>query len=255
VKASGGMAITPTGEALRIRVEEHIEALEDAIKYFSGGGVPFTVNVMPWLASSWLMPRLHRFTHQHPEAVIRIETSSGLSDLKNGETAAALRFGEGKWHHVNAEWLFNEWVAPVAHPNLIERLHLEADKPERWPLLADPDDLWPLWFSYRQKIQGSLERQTLNTFSGVNLQDADTLAEAAYTGLGVILGRFTQVAPLLREHKLDMLTTGWMQVPKSHYLVRAAGREPHPLFDSFRQWLHEEIQSDRQGITSSYLME
>ncbi len=240
---SQGVWLTPQGEALYSRVERHMVAIEEALHEMSDDHRPFTISVMPWLASSWLMPRLHRFTQAHPEAVIRVETSSALADLKSGEVSAALRFGQGEWPDTYADHLFDEWVAPVAHPALIERLELKVDRPDQWPLLNDPDDWWPLWFSQHRQTHGSMAAARPSALTGVNLQDANTLAEAACTGWGVILGRSTQVHSLLEEKKLQLLSDRWIKAPRSHYLVRASEREVSPLFNAFQQWLHAELQT------------
>lgn len=243
IRHSQGVLLTAAGEALYSLVERHMAAIEEALYEVSDDHCPFTISVMPWFASSWLMPRLHRFTHAHPEAVIRVETSSALVDLKSGEVSAALRFGKGEWPGTQAEHLFDEWIAPMAHPELIERLELQTDRPNQWPLLHDPDDWWPLWFSHYRQRHGPMGAANPTMLTGVNLQDANTLSEAACTGWGVVLGRSTQVHSLIEEKKLQLLSDQWIKAPRSHYLVRASGRDTTPLYDAFQQWLHAEAPS------------
>jgi LysR family glycine cleavage system transcriptional activator len=96
-----------------------------------------------------------------------------------------------------------------------------------------------------------LNEVSLNMLPSLDLLDANTLAEAACSGLGVILGRFTQVAPLLREKKLCLLSENWVKAPRSHYLVRLEKRDPHPVFEIFRQWLHEEVRADDANVSAS----
>ncbi|MEO1853042.1 LysR substrate-binding domain-containing protein [Chromohalobacter sp.] len=238
-----GMALTGEGQRFKDRISDPIEAIEMALHPETGQEGPLTVSVMPWFASSWLMPRLKRFQLRCPDARIRIETSSQLSDLAHGHVTAALRFGRGDWPEIEVEPLFDEWVIPVASPDVVEQMGLNAQDPARWPRLPDPDNLWSSWFG--DEVMGEAMR------SGIELHDTSSLTEAAVNGMGVVLGRYTHVAPWLERGDLVTLASQWIRMPKRHYLVRSRHRPMHSCFPHFRRWLHDEVQRDRAGAAMS----
>ncbi len=78
-------------------------------------------------------------------------SSSALVDFdREPGIDAALRSGRGRWPGLIVEHLFDETLAPVASPALIERMGGPPETPAalaRWPLLGDPGHQWQDWFA------------------------------------------------------------------------------------------------------------
>ena len=153
VRSARGVQLTGDGRQLFERVAGHFDALEQALQPFAARHDDvLTLSVTPSMASAWLVPRLAGFLAAHPQVEINLQSESAMVDFQR-DTAidAALRIGQGAWPGVTAEHLFDEWVAPVASPALVERMGgLPAPEAlHRWPLLGDPDrdDLWNVWFA------------------------------------------------------------------------------------------------------------
>src|ERR1700740_410063 len=90
-----------------------------------------TISTLASPAAKWLLPRLSAFQEAHPGIDVRITTSTGLVDFKNGDVDAAIRYGRGHCPGARAEWLMADELFPVCSPALVK-----ADKP-----LSCPQDL------------------------------------------------------------------------------------------------------------------
>src|SRR6266403_1080676 len=87
-----------------------------------------TISTLASLAAKWLLPRLSAFQEAHPGIDVRITTSTGLVDFKNGDVDAAIRYGRGHWPGLRADWLMADEMFPVCSPAL-----LQAAKPLKCP--------------------------------------------------------------------------------------------------------------------------
>ena len=237
VRSARGVQLTGDGRQLFERVAGHFDALEQALQPFAARHDDvLTLSVTPSMASAWLVPRLAGFLAAHPQVEINLQSESAMVDFQR-DTAidAALRIGQGAWPGVTAEHLFDEWVAPVASPALVERMGgLPAPEAlHRWPLLGDPDrdDLWNVWFA---RFGGSAPTRFVASFD-----DSEALHRGAAAGVGVALGKLTRVRLLLESGQLLLLTPHQrLQTDYAHYLVFPPRSADHLGLQAFRQWLH-----------------
>jgi LysR family glycine cleavage system transcriptional activator len=78
---------------------------------------------MPRVASAWLVPRLPSFVAAHPDIELNIQSSTDLVDFERDVGIdVAIRFGRGQWPGTEAVHLFDEWIKPVAAPQLAKKL-------------------------------------------------------------------------------------------------------------------------------------
>jgi LysR family transcriptional regulator, glycine cleavage system transcriptional activator len=237
VRSARGVQLTGDGRQLFERVAGHFDALEQALQPFAARHDDvLTLSVTPSMASAWLVPRLAGFLAAHPQVEINLQSESAMVDFqRDGAIDAALRIGQGKWPGVAAEHLFDEWVAPVASPALVERMGglPEAEDLHRWPLLGDPDrdDLWNDWFA---RFGGVAPNRFVASFD-----DSEALHRGAAAGVGVALGKLTRVRLLLESGQLLLLTPHQrLQTDYAHYLVYPPRSAEHLGLQAFRQWLH-----------------
>lgn len=126
-----------------------------------------TIDVLPSVASFWLMPRLADFTRQHPDVQTRIITSILPVDFASGGPDVAIRVGPlpgrryaarqprielqmvSDWQGVLADYLFEDALVPVCAPDLLRGRVVErpADLLDL-PLIhtTSRPNAWPDWF-------------------------------------------------------------------------------------------------------------
>lgn len=201
-----------------------------------------TVSTLASLAAKWLLPRLATFQESHPGIDVRITTSPGLVDFRNGDVDAAIRYGRGHWPGTRAEWLTADELFPVCSPAL-----LESDKPLRCPedlvhhtLLHSSggyDDDWRLWLT-AAGLPSNISKQPGLTFDLILL----TL-QAAIDGSGVAMGRTSYVEADIAKGRLVVPFKVTLPADAGFYLVSPEAKADPPKLGAFRQWLKASVQN------------
>ena len=229
-----GVVPTPQGQRLYDAVAAPIEAIEHALRRLGARtGNALTLSLIPSMGTAWLVPRLPEFLARHPELGLSLQSSTHVVDFEREPVDAALRLGSGQWPGVAAEFLFDEWITPVASPDFIAR----HGKPSlaaisTLPLLGDPGERWHDWFA---AYGGSAPARYVASFD-----DTETLHQAAAQGLGIALARQTLAQPLIDSGRLVPLTRKRLKAEFAHYLVYPERSLQHPGFQTLRGWLLEQ---------------
>jgi len=228
-----GLVLTDAGERLFNAVAPHYDAIARALRVEGErADQTLTLSAMPTVASSWLVPRLGDFVRAHLDIEINLMTTTDLVDFEREAIDAALRYGPGGWPRVHAEHLFDEWVLPVASPELVARFSAaELGKLGKLPLLRDPGDRWSQWF---ERFGGTPPRRYVASFD-----TSETLHRAAVEGVGVALGRITMARPFLESGLLVALGRERLPSEYAHYLVYPERSAGHPAFLAFRAWVRD----------------
>jgi len=204
------------------------------------------VSLAPSLAAKWLMPRLERFTTQHPAIDIRLDTTTRLVDFAREEVDLAVRFGAGRWPGLAVERLMDEEVFPVCSPKL-----LHSGKPLRTPtdlaqhtLIHDASmpaqSAFPQWSVWLEAagVPGVQTRRGLQV-------DASMLAiQAAIDGHGVALGRSVLVADDLATGRLVKPLPSSLRLRFSYYIVHPSRLTAAHAVEAFKAWLRSEAKID-----------
>jgi LysR family transcriptional regulator, glycine cleavage system transcriptional activator len=241
-----GVRPTPDGERLLERIAPHLDALEHALRPFSPRrDEVLTISLMASMASAWLVPRLGGFLAEHPQLEVNLLSSSALVDFdREPGIDAALRSGRGRWPGLIVEHLFDETLAPVASPALIERMGGPPETPAalaRWPLLGDPGHQWQDWFA---RVGGTVPARFVAHFD-----DSETMHRAAVEGMGVALARMVRARLLVEHGQLVPLSELRLRTDYAHYLVYPPRSADHRGLLAFRDWLHAQARAyaARQG--------
>ena len=125
-----------------------------------------TVSLLPTIAATWLMPRLHKLAEGHPDIDIRIHTSIETINFGQHGPDLAIRVGKmpGRqydriqprielspvhhWQGIHVDELFPDRLTPVCSPALIGgRHHISAEEIALYPLIHTTTRryAWPDW--------------------------------------------------------------------------------------------------------------
>jgi LysR family glycine cleavage system transcriptional activator len=199
------------------------------------GKMVLTVSCLPSLAAKWLVPRLAGFQAGHPDIEVRIATSTNLADFRREEADLAIRYGNGRWPGLRADWLMAEDVFPVCSPAL-----LAGDRP-----LGQPQDLvhhrllhvnlypdeWRLWLT-AAGLPSEFAAGPGLTF------DLGLMAlQAAIDGLGVALGRTPFVEADIAAGRLAAPFNLVLPSKAGFYVVMPERTADTPKIAQFRDWL------------------
>jgi LysR family glycine cleavage system transcriptional activator len=230
-----GIALTAEGERLHEAVAEPFAALERALRaHGPRRDDVLTLSLLSSFATSWLVPRLPSFLAAQPQLELNLRTGTELVDFsRDPDVDAALRYGPGTWAGLHAEHLFDDWIAPLASPELLAR-HGGKPPPDRFsrlPLLDDRANRWRDWFA---KFGGTAPKRFVAAFD-----DAEALHRAAVSGLGMAMGRLSLARPLIEAGLLVELSPQRLKSEYSHYLVYPPRSEDHRGLQAFRAWLRQ----------------
>lgn len=230
-----GVRLTDAGQCLFDAIAAPLDSIEQAVAAVRrrGNEAALTVSLMPSVASSWLVPRLPRFVAAHPDIELSLQSTTALVDFAREPVDCAIRFGRGQWPGVESDFLFEEWLTPIASPQLLARIGRPrlADLGSA-PLLGDPGERWSTWF---EQFGGKPPRRFVANFS-----DSETVHRAAVEGVGIALGRMTMARPLIDAGRLVQLTSKRLRAEYAHWFVLPPRSKDHAGVQRFRAWLREE---------------
>ena len=240
-----GLALTAAGEAFLPKVRSAFQDLRLATSELEGrrNNNTLTISTLVSLASKWLIPKLPQFHARYPNIDVQISASTELIDFSNSRIDAAIRYGDGAWPGLRADWLMEDRIFPVCSPWLLSN----------GPPLSSPADLaqhtllqvsgmtsgdWGRWLNAAGVPTEPLQGHKL-TF------DLALMAvQAAIDGLGVCIGRKTYVAADLKAGRLVMPFDLQLKSQASFYLVSPEETANCSKVTAFRNWLIESAQQD-----------
>jgi LysR family glycine cleavage system transcriptional activator len=163
--------LTPAGHEYFRDVQAALAEIEKATQRAmrTDDRVVVKVAVLPTLGSSWLMPRLARFSATYPHIDVRVITSIEPANFQTGDIDVAIRVGRlpgvpyrkeqpridlemaTNWRGVLAEYLFADVLVPVMSRKLLEKgkpIHCPQDLLS-YPLIhtASRQNAWPDWLA------------------------------------------------------------------------------------------------------------
>src|SRR5437660_2598886 len=111
------------------------------------------ISATPGLVAKWLMPRLWRFLHAHPEIDARVAATMKLADFAADGVDVAIRLSKQVAPDLHAEKLFEDSMLPVCAPRLVEQGLREPADLKRFPLIhydfatsMQAPPVWADWF-------------------------------------------------------------------------------------------------------------
>jgi LysR family transcriptional regulator, glycine cleavage system transcriptional activator len=237
-----GVALTPEGRLLADATGAALDDIESVLdnlrQHRRDNGL--RLSVLPSLASTWLIPRLTRFTALHPEIALSIDTDRTLVRFDEGGPDLGIRYGLGQWAGLVSRFLMNDTLQAVASPLLhgVASVIEPADV-ARLPLITDiSPEGWREWF--RAAGVRPPRSPTTHTIS----DSADSL-NAAACGLGALLARTRLAADYLANGRLIRLPGPELPTRYAYYIVHSGHRPPSPAAGAFMAWLEREAQEPR----------
>ncbi len=237
-------SLTPDGSTLHQAVAEAFDVLEDRLTRLRRDRGQLRVAVQPSVAESWFAPRLGDLRAAMAPAVVQLIIYDHDRELADIEHNVSIRFGDGQVPRLQSEQLVVESVAPVASPDLAQRLGLEPTSPAE-ALLAAPlvhvqraDRTWQGWsdwFTAHGLEYGEPPDQVAYPTYG-------SVVPLAISGNGVILSWRTLTGDLLSRGLLLEVGPVVTVAERGYFLHWPPALSRDPTFGLFRDWLHATIE-------------
>lgn len=225
-----GLALTDEGLALLPVLSDAFDRIGTTLDAFEGGRRRelLAVGAVGTFVVGWLIERLPVFAVAHPFVDLRLSTNNNRVDLAAEGLDLAIRFGDGAWHGLDADRLFEAPLSPLCAPSVAERLTGPEDLHAEMLLRSYRSDEWPRWFA----AAGIASRP----LRGPVFDSSRLMVEAAEQGFGIALAPAAMFRrPLLAERLVRPFD---VEVSLGAYwLTRAKARRPTAAMQAFRDWL------------------
>ncbi len=225
--------ITEEGLELLPAVRAGLEKLESALqqmKHHRRAG-PLQISMLASFLQIWLLPRIRSFRRKYPNIELRFHTSREMVDFSRTVNHVAIRFGRGNYPNVHSEKILDDWLVPVASPDLIKQFGMieRGTNLGKFPLLESGDEPWSVW-SQTDEEAAWLSRAP-------SIEDSGGLLAAAEEGLGYALARWTLVTRSLHKGTLRLAGKGALSYGSAYYFVCPKSFLALPKVAQFREWL------------------
>jgi LysR family glycine cleavage system transcriptional activator len=232
VREKGRVRLSETGQRLLPAISGAFAAMGDAFAALSSDDAEvLTISAAITFGGTWLSARIGRFQLRYPDLAVRLLMSNELVDFDATSVDVAIRTGPGHWPGLRDDFLFRSHATPICSPAFLEANRIE--KPAdllRVERLAPNDPWWASWFAAAGIGTPPPRRQ------GIELDSQLQEAIAAQGGFGIAL--MTLVRPFETLY----------QPGTANFLVHPEGRVGVRKIERFREWLHEEMEMDRQLV-------
>lgn len=231
------ITLTAEGELLLPGVRRGLGTLQQSMQQLRQDRLSGALNIST-LASflqKWLLPRLPRFQHRHPEIELSIHTSRTPVDFANSDFHAAVRMSTGPTAGLYSEKLMDEWFLPVCTRELLAKFGplRDAADLQRFPLLHSSDEEWSLW-AHPGDVLGWQER-------GTAFDDSLTVLAGAEQGIGLVLTRWSLAAQDLAAGRIVRASERIVPCPRAYYFVCPEMYVTMPKVQQLLAWLREMV--------------
>jgi LysR family glycine cleavage system transcriptional activator len=187
-----------------------------------------------------MIPRWNAFKARYPDIDLQMISASWSETLDTETLGLDIRFGDGRWQDGTVEFLLNEPIIPVCHPDLALR---DVENPlEQMAQVPRLDvmgviDTWENFFNQHKITAGPRDM-------GLQVDQSVSALELAVQGLGHCLVLQSFARPYLDKGQLVRSCGVSMTSQNSHYIVYSGSRENLPIETQiFCDWLGAEMGS------------
>jgi LysR family glycine cleavage system transcriptional activator len=185
-----------------------------------------------------MLPRWKAFRERHPDIDLQMITAPWSEELDTETRGLDLRFGDGRWQDGTVEFLYNDPIIPVCHPdlalqNIDNPLKQIADAP-RLDIMGVIDT----WENFLNQHDINCGPRDL----GLQVDQSISALELAAQGLGhcLVLKSFAQ--SYLDSGRLVQSCSISMNSQNSYYIVYSGLRNNLPTeAQVFCDWLGDEL--------------
>lgn len=247
------LQLTQAGEELYRAVDEALALIDAATDRLVGAQRYLSVTTSVPLASLWLVPRLPRFTHHHPDIEVRIVASNDVVDLVQSHMDIAIRYVSPGGATPLGKPLVGYSTFPVCSPVLMRDparpLRTVADLAHHVLLEFEttvngrPWYDWDQWFNVMKIAKFKpAGRQRFSHY--------DQVVEAVLAGSGVAIGKRPHLNSKLLDGTLcaPFGTDGVASLASFYVVIADSATGRGAVGDAFVAWLRNEVRRDERAM-------
>ena len=226
-----GLALSAEGTRLAAALVDGFRIISAAVDdlRISVPGSPLRVTLTPAFAANWLMPRLKSFWSSHPDVPLLLHPEKRLIDLRRDSIDIGIRFGNGSWPGLEADFLTAARYVIVAAPALLKgRKNLTPAELSAMPWVIEQD--WPEALTWLRSFGLRPDAMTINY-----IPTEELALSAARQGYGLHVEAAALVENDLKSGRLEMVGS-INDDSLAYYIVTRPGPQ-RPELRTFIKWL------------------
>ncbi len=192
------------------------------------------VNLLPSLASCWLLPRLSMYQTANPDVDIKLLGSYSPLEFSANDIDLAIRYGSGDWAGLCSEFLFSEELFLICNPmqvNDLPKLDQLHELSEHTLIhCTQHAGEWQQWF----EMAGCGELQIKHR---MDLDNRALVLEAVAEGLGIAIGRTPLTKDYIESKRICDPYNIRMNTGMGYYMVYPEHHAGYENVAKFRDWL------------------
>jgi LysR family glycine cleavage system transcriptional activator len=219
-----GVSLSTQGEAWLPHVQAALSRLAHSTSnLFAAPRRKVTVAASGSIIELWIVPRLTHIGRALPHLQLSFETIQRLPDYSHSEADLEIRFGDGVWPDMATARLYEEELAPVAAPRLLERATGDWQGLPRIAM-SGPRLGWRDWTLAANAEPPPVPLLRFDTF-------VQALA-AAESGTGVLLGSLPLCRAALEAKRLVRLERNSLRMKAGYWVVWPRSRPRFPELET-----------------------
>lgn len=244
------LVLTDAGQSYLGKVRSGLNMLESAtaeLLTHRGRGGLLNMSIPPTLATSWLIPRLHRFNALNPDITLNFIHYLHTHDFAMPGLDVAIQYGEGVWPNAVAHYITGRRITAICGTAIARKIDAR-DPPS---LMAQTrlhhimvPSLWQEWFD-------ALGAHQLNGAAGPRFDQFSLIIKAALVGFGVGMVPRCLVQDELARGTLVEVFPQTVLAHQGYYLCYPPEKQPLPALQALQRWLLGE--SEHSGSVSDEL--
>lgn len=187
----------------------------------------------PAFCSKWLIPRLDKFSSQHPGILLNISTRAKPFDFDVEHFDMAIHYGRNDWPDVISDKLLGEELVVVGAQTYLEkRPALKSGSDLRGHVLLQQATRYNRWCDWLRVHNVS----DVNAWAGPRFEHVYMVMQAAVAGLGLALLPKILIEDEVALGRLVMPFDDTFVVDDVYFLVYPASKKSDPKLVIFREW-------------------
>ncbi|GAB3022927.1 transcriptional regulator GcvA [Bowmanella dokdonensis] len=243
LRKNRSLLLTEEGQGYYLDIKDIFASLQDATQRLLARGAKgaITVALPPSFAIQWLVPRIHKFSVEHPDIDVRIKAVDFDEGHLTDDVDVAIYYGRGKWPGLHADKLHTEYLTPICSPLLFQ-----SDKP-----LDTLDDLrfhtllhdssrepWKHWIREFNVLGVNVNQGPIFSHSMLVLQ-------AAALGQGIALGHSVLARAEIQSGRLICPFEERLITRNAYYLVCHESQAELGKIATFRDWVLTQVREEQ----------
>jgi len=241
-RSSKDMHLTAEGLRLMEGLNLPFQQIQDAVEDFRHRKPKrdaLVVTTVPSFASSWLVPRLGKFSRLYPDIEVKVDSSVALVDLRHEPVDVAIRHGSGNYPGMSVTQLLTPQLVVIGSPEFlasVDPIEVPSDC-LALPLLQDRNRVdWVTWF----RAHG-VEDPSGRAARGTSFSDDALMIKAAAASQGLALVRDIYAEEALENGLIQIPIDASIGTSLSYYFVTKPQNAQKQRIQAFKNWLLAEI--------------